>query len=87
MVHTYETVLAHITAYLHDRLDGAPEVDEKSRLIEDLSIDSLQAFEIMEDLEDAYQVVVPLETLYKRQIRTVSDLASQIMRLLEKKQS
>ena len=83
--HTYESVLGHIVGYLHGRLEGAPEVIGSSRLVEDLNIDSLQAFEIMEDLEDAFQVVVPLETLTQRRIQTVSELASEIVRLLQRK--
>ena len=85
MAHTYESVLRHLTGYLHGRVEGSPEVNENSRLVQDLGIDSLRAFEIVEDLEDAYQIVVPLEVLYKRQIQTVSDLTREIVRLLDKK--
>jgi acyl carrier protein len=85
MAHTYEGVLQHVARYLHDTLEGSPEVREDSRLVEDLGVDSLKAFETVGDLEDSYQIVVPLEILQRRQIRTVSDLTREIVRLLEKK--
>ena len=87
MPHTYEGVLQHIIGYLHDTLEGSPEVHENSRLIEDLSVDSLKAFETVGDMEDYYQIVVPLEILQQRRIQTVSDLAKEVARLLDKKRS
>ena len=84
MTHTYENVLQHITGYLHNKLEGSPEVDEHAHFTRDLNVNSLQVFEIVEELEETYQIVIPLELLYKRRIQTVAELVQEVMRLLEK---
>lgn len=85
MAHTYDSVLRHIIGYLHGRLERAPEVHEHSRFVADLSVDSLEAFEIVGDLEDVYQIVVPLALLQQGRIQTVADLTKEIVRLLEER--
>ena len=85
MTHTYESVLQHITGYLHNKLAGAPEVDAQAHFTKDLNINSLQVFEIVEELEETYQIVIPLELLYKQHIQTVAELVEEVIRLLEKR--
>jgi acyl carrier protein len=85
MAHTYESVLQHITGYLHNKLEGAPEVDEHADFTRDLNVNSVQVFEIVEELEETYQIVIPLELLYKQRIQTVAELVREVMRLLEKR--
>ena len=85
MTHTYESVLQHITGYLHNKLAGAPEVDAQAHFTKDLNINSLQVFEIVEELEETYQIIIPLELLYKQRIQTVAELVEEVMRLLEKR--
>lgn len=82
--HTYEDVLQHIIGFLRNRLEGAPEIDKNSHLIKDLNVNSLLVFEIVEELEVTYQIVVPLELLYKERIQTVAELANEVMRLTDK---
>ena len=84
MFHTLESVQQHIIGYLRAKLGGSLEVNEHSRLIQDLNITSLQVFEIMEEIEETYQIVVPLEVLYQPRLQTVSDLAEEVMHLLKK---
>ena len=85
MPHTYESVLQHITGYLHNKLAGAPEVDAQAHFTRDLNVNSLQVFEIVEELEETYQIVIPLELLYKQRIQTVAELVEEVIRLLEKR--
>jgi acyl carrier protein len=85
MAYTYEGVLKHVSGYLHDTLEGSPDVQEDSRLVEDLGVDSLKAFETVGDMEDFYQIVVPLAVLQQGRIRTVADLSNAIVGLLEAK--
>ncbi len=85
MTHTYESVLQHITGYLHNKLAGALEVDAQAHFTKDLNVNSLQVFEIVEELEETYQIVIPLELLYKQRIQTVAELVEEVMRLLEKR--
>lgn len=83
MPHTYEDVLQHIVGFLRKKLEGALEIDENARLTEDLNVDSLLVFAIVEDLEDTYKIVVPLELLYKHKIQTVAELAKEVVRLID----
>jgi len=85
MTLTYESVVQHLIEYLHIKLGGAKEITEHSHFTQDLNIESLQVFEILEELELTYHVVIPLELLYKRQIQTVSDLVHEVMQLLRQK--
>ena len=85
MSHTYEDVLQHIVAYLRNKLKGSPEIDENADFTRDLNVDSLLIFAIVEELEETYQIVVPLELLYKQKIQTVAELALEVVRLIDKR--
>lgn len=84
MLHTYEAVLQHIIGFLRNKLGGASEIDENAHFIKDLNVNSLLVFTIVEELEETYQIVVPLELLYKEKIQTVAELAKEVMRLTDK---
>ena len=86
MPHTYEDVLQHIIDYLRNKLKGAkgvPEIDENADFTRDINADSLLIFAIVEELEDTYKIIIPLELLYKQKIQTVAELAKEVMRLLD----
>ena len=83
MSHTYEDVLQHIIGYLHAKLKGSSEIDENADFTRDLNVDSLLIFAIVEDLEETYRIVVPLELLYSQKIKTVAELAKEVMRILD----
>ncbi len=55
------------------------EIDENTDLISDLEFDSLKVMNLMEDIEDRYDISVPLNLL--ADIRTVKDLAVQLQKL------
>jgi acyl carrier protein len=83
MSHTYEDVLQHIVGYLRHKLKGTLAIDRDTDFTQDLNVDSLLIFAIVEDLEETYRIVVPLELLYKEKIRTVADLAKEVVRLID----
>ncbi len=57
-------MLEKIKAILAERLDIDPKlVNEDTNFKADLSIDSLDLFELVTELEDAYQIEVPAEEL------------------------
>jgi acyl carrier protein len=85
MTHTYESILQYITGYLHNTLSAVPEIDEHAHFTRDLNVNSLQVFEIVEELEETYAIVIPLELLYKQRIQTVGELAAEVLRLIEKR--
>ena len=85
MSHTYEDVLQHIVGYLRNKLKRASEIDENADFTRDLNVDSLLIFAIVEEIEETYQIVVPLELLYKQKIQTVAELAKEVMHLIDKR--
>ncbi len=57
-------MLEKIRAILAEKLDIDPAiVNEDTDFKSDLGIDSLDLFELVTDLEDAYQIEVPAEVL------------------------
>ena len=57
-------------------IDPAPE----SELLADLGFDSLQVLELVGELEDQFNIAVPLNSL--AHIRTVSQIAAEVQRLV-----
>ena len=62
---------------------GRPvEVDRRTDIARDLDVDSLALMNIVMELEDAFDVSIPLDRL--AQVQTAGDLASLITELREK---
>lgn len=83
--HSYQEVLQHIVAFLQDKLEGSPPIGEEADLVKDLHVGSLLVFAIVEDLEETYEIVIPLQLLYKQKLQTVGELARQVVHLIEEK--
>jgi len=59
--------------------DGA-EITADTDLVDDLSLDSLKIMEVMAEIEDRFDISVPISIL--SDIRTVRDVILQIQKLL-----
>ena len=81
--HSYQEVLQHIVGFLQEKLEGSPPIGEEADLVKDLQVGSLLVFAIVEDLEETYQIVIPLQLLYKQKLQTVGELARQVVSLIE----
>lgn len=57
------------------------EVTEETRLIADLSLDSLDTAELVAELEDHFDVVIPMDRL--PDLKTVGDIAESLLPLVE----
>ena len=81
--HSYEGVLAKIFEYLEERLSVKPTaaISAQSHLVRDLALDSLQSFEMLADLEDFYEVTVPIESFQSAE--TLEDVARAVSRVLQ----
>ena len=75
-----EEVLQQIVDILKPKVskDGL-EVTAELDLVNDLGLDSLKVMEILEDLEDTFDISVPINILPG--IRTVGDLVAEIQKL------
>jgi acyl carrier protein len=77
---TYEQIVQQITDSIKGILDQKMEIDENTDLISDLEFDSLKVMSLMEDIEDHFDISIPLNIL--PDVRTIKDLAVQLQRLI-----
>ena len=79
---THAQILEQIQEMLAEILpQGAPRVTADLDLINDLNINSLKVMELVEKLEDAYDLSIPINILAG--VRTVGDLVEAIGTLTE----
>ncbi len=79
---THAQILAQIEEMLAEILpQGAPRVTADLDLINDLNINSLKVMELVEKLEDAYDLSIPINILAG--VRNVGDLVKAIGTLTE----
>ena len=76
---TYENILQQVIEAIKELVPPGLEIDAKTDLISDLEFDSLKVMNLMEDVEDRFDISVPLNIL--PDIRSVEDLAVQLQRL------
>ena len=57
------------------------ELETQTDLVADLDLDSMKVMDIVADVEDTFDIAVPLNIL--PEVRTVSDFVGQILKLLE----
>lgn len=83
---SYEGVLAKIFEYLEEHLVEKPTapITAQSHLIRDLSLDSLQSFEMVSDLEDHFNVTMPMELF--QHVETLEDVARAVVRVIHEQQ-
>ena len=77
---TYEQLVQQVIQSIREIVAQDVAIDENSDLISDLEFDSLKVMNLMEAIEDRYDISVPLNLL--ADIRTVKDLAVQLQRLV-----
>ena len=74
---TYRQVVELLQTY-------APQpvpISEETELVNDLGFDSLRVMEMLHDVEDAFDITYPLNSL--SDLRTVKDFALQIQNIIE----
>ena len=75
----YDTFLARIYDILRPFCKQGILLNEESELVTELGLTSLQVMELIEQIEDHFDISIPLNIL--PDIRTVRDLASQLEKL------
>ena len=66
---------------LVNQMDEELQLDDESDLVSDVGLSSLQLMELVEMIEDRFDIAFPLNDL--ADIRTLSDLATVVSRLVE----
>jgi acyl carrier protein len=77
---TYETILSLVIELVQPLAPQGREVREDTDLVSDLEFDSLKVMNLVEQVEDRFDVSVPLNIL--PDIRTVRDFAVQLQRII-----
>ena len=76
---SYDSCLARVLEILDALGKARQAITESSDLAGDLGLSSIEVMEVIEQVEDEFDISFPLNAL--SDIRTVSDLARQIARL------
>ncbi len=76
-----KVVLEKIVEILQPHVSGGVEITPAMDIESDLAIDSLKSMEILANLEDAFDLSIPINVL--SEVRTVEDLAIQVQKLIE----
>jgi acyl carrier protein len=76
---SYDECLQHLIEMIAPRVKGDAELGADSDLVDELGLASLDVMELIEQVEDDFDLSFPLNAL--PDIRTVGDLARQLERL------
>lgn len=76
----YPQIVAEICAELTTLTQGRVEVGEDTDLLGDLGLDSLQVMNLMLQIEDRFDISIPVSIL--PDVKTVGDLAKQLEQLV-----
>jgi acyl carrier protein len=77
----YEDILQTLNEILEPLIPQGQEINEETDLVAELGLDSLKVMKILENLEDSFDISIPLNIL--PEVRTVRDLATQIQKISE----
>jgi acyl carrier protein len=75
----YDTILAGLVELLQSYNETARPIAEDTDLVEELGLTSLTIMELLMEIEDRFDISVPLNIL--PDVRTVRDLALQLEKL------
>lgn len=77
----YGEILEEVRRLLGRVVTSPVRIEEKTELVNDLGLDSLAALQLVEEVEDAFDISFPLNELSR--IRTVRDFALQVQQEIE----
>ena len=79
-MNTYDSILRLVIELIQPLAPPGREVGEDTDLVSDLEFDSLKVMSLIEQVEDRFDVSVPLNIL--PDIRTVRDFTVQLQRII-----
>ena len=75
----YETLLKRVNELLAPFVEGGTPLREDSDFVADLNFDSLKVMKLVEQVEDEYDISIPLNIL--PDVQTVKDFVMQLQKL------
>jgi acyl carrier protein len=79
---TYDQIVDQVIDSIKEIVSHDVTIDEDTDLVSDLEFDSLKVMNLIEDVEDYFDISIPLNVL--ADVRTIKDLALQLERLTGK---
>jgi acyl carrier protein len=76
----YETILSRVNELLVPFLEEGTALREESDFVADLNFDSLKVMKLVEQVEDEYDISIPLNIL--PDVQTVKDFVLQLQKLV-----
>ena len=77
-----EDYAARLKELVNQLAEDGTHIEFDSDLVDDVGLSSIEIMELIEQLEDAYDISFPLNDL--AEIRTINDMAKELERLVEK---
>jgi acyl carrier protein len=77
-----EDYAARLKELVNQLAEEGTHVDVDSDLVDDVGLSSIEIMELVEQLEDTYEISFPLNDL--AEIRTINDMVKELERLVEK---
>jgi acyl carrier protein len=77
----YEDILNQLFEMIKPSVKDGRQLDEDTDLVADLGLDSLKVMILVEEVEDQFDISIPLNILAK--VRTIKDFALQLQQLTE----
>ena len=76
-----EEILSDVIKFITPLVPEGQQLKPDTDLVADLGFDSLKVMKLLEDIEDTYDISIPLNIL--PEIRTVGDFSEQLQRIIE----
>ena len=81
MMANYEDILSQLFEIIKPSVKDGRQLEEDTDLVADLGLDSLKVMTLVEEVEDQFDISIPLNILAK--VRTIKDFALQLKQLTE----
>ncbi|MDH3868641.1 MAG: acyl carrier protein [Desulfuromonadales bacterium] len=78
---TYDTIFQQVIVLLQKYAPESGPINEETELVNDLGFDSLKVMEMLNDVEDTFDITYPLNSL--SDLLTVKDFTEQIQSHVE----
>jgi acyl carrier protein len=80
-MHVDDIILQKVYEILKPFVPQGQQIKEETDLVADMGLDSLKVMKILENIEDYFDISIPLNIL--PDVRTVKDLVAQIQKIAE----
>ena len=77
----YQDILNELFEIINPSVKDGRQLTEDTDLVADLGLDSLKVMTLVEEVEDQFDISIPLNVLAK--VRTIKDFALQLQQLTE----